>query len=85
MTNVDTGSSLLEPRIPESMARRVTNLDYFFPLRPQRIETLTLRSVIDAQPGGAPVFVKLDTQGRPFIEGKGLTAKDYAGPKTVFQ
>lgn len=63
VTNVDSGSSLLEPVIPASLAHRVTNRDYFFPLRTQRIETLSLAQVIPADAGAAPVLVKLDTQG----------------------
>lgn len=63
VTNVDSGSSLLEPVIPASMTSRVRNLDYFFPVRPQSIQTLTLAQVIEAQVPEAPVFVKLDTQG----------------------
>jgi FkbM family methyltransferase len=63
ITNVDSGSSLLEPQIPASMSRRVRNLDYFFPLRTQKIETLTLAQVIEGQKTDGSVFVKLDTQG----------------------
>jgi FkbM family methyltransferase len=63
VTNVDSGSSLLEPVIPPGMKRRVRNLDYFFPVKRRDIETSTLRAVIAQQPGVAPVFVKLDTQG----------------------
>lgn len=63
VTNVDSGSSLLEPVIPASMARRMRNLDYFFPLRKQDIDTLTLADVLAGSPADAPVFVKLDTQG----------------------
>jgi FkbM family methyltransferase len=63
VTNVDTGSSLLPPQIPESMQHRVTNLDYFFPVVERRIETATLAQVIDEEADGGPVFVKLDTQG----------------------
>jgi FkbM family methyltransferase len=63
VTAVDSGSSLLEPVIPPSLAHRIRNLDYFFPLRRVPIDTLTLAAVIDGQPAGAPVLVKLDTQG----------------------
>jgi hypothetical protein len=60
---VDSGSSLLEPKIPASMAGRILNLDYFFPMRQQRIETMTLAEVAARGKSGAPIFVKLDTQG----------------------
>ena len=63
ITNVDSGSSLLEPKIPASMAGRILNLDYFFPLRQQQIETLTLAEVAARGKPQAPIFVKLDTQG----------------------
>jgi FkbM family methyltransferase len=62
VTHVDSGSSLLEPRVPEAQAHRFRNLDYFFPVQPRAIETMTLQSVIDERARG-PVFVKLDTQG----------------------
>jgi FkbM family methyltransferase len=63
VTNVDTGSSLLPPEIPDSMRLRVTNLDYFFPVREVAIDTLTLAQATASMPGQVPVFVKLDTQG----------------------
>jgi FkbM family methyltransferase len=63
VTNIDSGSSLLEPSITPSMAHRMRDLDYFFPLRKVEIETETLQHVIDSQSEMAPVMVKLDTQG----------------------
>lgn len=63
VTHVDTGSSLLPPEIPASMQHRVTNLDYFFPVKERQIETITLAQAIDGLSATAPVFVKLDTQG----------------------
>ena len=63
VTNVDSGSSLLPPEIPDSMRSRVTNLDYFFPVREVAIETLTLVQATGTMPTQAPMFVKLDTQG----------------------
>lgn len=63
VTNVDSGSSLLEPVIANSMKRRVRNLDYFFPLQRRTIQTLTLASVLNPYPSNMPAFVKLDTQG----------------------
>ena len=62
VTNVDSGSSLLEPRIPAAQAHRFRDLGYFFPVQPRPIDTLTLQAVIDAHAAG-PVLVKLDTQG----------------------
>ncbi|MCB1937591.1 MAG: FkbM family methyltransferase [Rhodocyclaceae bacterium] len=63
VTNVDTGSSLLPPEIPDSMKHRVNNLDYFFPVTERVIDTLTLVQAMAALPASAPVLVKLDTQG----------------------
>jgi FkbM family methyltransferase len=63
VTNVDTGSSLLPPVIHQSMLHRVNHRDYFFPITERQIETITLEQAIEGQPAGAPVFVKLDTQG----------------------
>ena len=63
ITNVDSGSSLLEPVIPPSMTHRLPNLDYFFPVRTQDIDTLTLAQVVAGGSPQSPVFVKLDTQG----------------------
>lgn len=63
VTNVDSGSSLLPPVIAEGMKRRVTNVDYFFPVQERIIDTLTLPQVLAQQPPAIPVCVKLDTQG----------------------
>jgi FkbM family methyltransferase len=63
ITNIDSGSSLLAPLIPAGLSGRVRNLDYFFPVRTQSIQTLTLCQVIEGIDSDAPVFVKLDTQG----------------------
>lgn len=63
VTNIDSGSSLLPPEIPASMKHRVRNLDYFFPVTPRKIDTLTLGQAIAGLPATPPIFVKLDTQG----------------------
>ena len=63
VTNVDTGTSLLMPDIGPAMQHRITNLDYFFPVRERQIETITLERVQQDLPQDLPVFVKLDTQG----------------------
>lgn len=65
ITNVDSGSSLLEPAIAEGMRHRVNkaSMEYFFPLRTVEIDTLTLSEVINMGSATVPVFVKLDTQG----------------------
>ena len=65
VTNVDSGSSLLEPVIQEAMKHRVKKAgqDYFYPVRAVEIDTITLRDVIKAESPELPIFVKLDTQG----------------------
>ena len=63
VTNVDSGSSLLKPEISASMQHRIKNLDYFFPIRECRIQTLTLVQALDGLAADAPICVKLDTQG----------------------
>jgi FkbM family methyltransferase len=63
VTNVDSGSSLLEPVVPAGLSHRIRNLGYFFPVRAHTIETITLPEVISGQPQNAPLFIKLDTQG----------------------
>ena len=64
LTNVDSGSSLLEPVIPPSMKHRLGEAgeSYFFPVTKVDIETRTLHSVI-TEMGDFPTVVKLDTQG----------------------
>ena len=64
LTNVDSGSSLLEPVIPPSMKHRLGEAgeSYFFPVTRKDIETRTLHSVI-TEMGDFPTVVKLDTQG----------------------
>lgn len=63
VTNVDSGSSLLEPVITDGMAQRIQNHGYFFPFQKRQIDTLTLAQVLADTDPDAPVFVKLDTQG----------------------
>ncbi|MFS4461107.1 FkbM family methyltransferase [Bdellovibrio sp. HCB2-146] len=60
ITNIDSGSSLLEPVIAASMGHRV-NSHYFFPVREQIIQTLKLTDIIEEVE--IPTIVKLDTQG----------------------
>lgn len=75
ITNVDTGSSLLEPIITPSMKHRIQKeeLDYFFPLRIVEIETLALEEVIPIEEMDFPILVKLDTQGSELSILKGAT------------
>lgn len=61
VTNIDSGSSLLEPSIPPAMQHRIRDVSYYFPVTKKRISTITLSEAIGDARG--PVFVKLDTQG----------------------
>jgi FkbM family methyltransferase len=79
ITNVDSGSSLLEPVIADSVSHRFQNRDYFFPFRPVRIETLTLRQVTDRFDQDLPLCVKLDTQGTELSILRGAQAVFDAG------
>jgi len=64
ITNIDSGSSLLEPVIPPSMKLRLgeSGEKYVFPVRKVEIDTRTLASVLE-EVGNYPTIVKLDTQG----------------------
>lgn len=62
VTNVDSGSSLLEPVIPASGEHRVKK-EYFFPFKKVPIQTITLLDVVKSERSNSPIFVKLDTQG----------------------
>lgn len=67
VTNIDSGSSLLEPVIEASMVHRVLSLDYFYPLKKVAIDTMTLQQVIDQTNDlKSPISIKLDTQGSEF-------------------
>jgi FkbM family methyltransferase len=63
VTNVDSGSSLLPPKILPAMKHRITNLEYFFPVTQREIETITLSDAVSGYSERAPILVKLDTQG----------------------
>ena len=80
VTNVDTGSSLLEPDLNESIAHRVPDASYFFPLRPVQVDTITLSDVIGKIGVNAPIFVKLDTQGTELdiLKGAELAFENHA-------
>lgn len=63
VTNVDSGSSLLKPKIPALMEHRFIDIDYYFPVREVNIETIKLEDVISNYVEKCPIFIKLDTQG----------------------
>ena len=63
VTNVDSGSSLLEPKIPLSQAHRVKSREYFFPVKKIKIDTITLKDILAAEYQNHPVIIKLDCQG----------------------
>ncbi len=76
VTNVDTGSSLLEPVIPPAMQHRTTDVlkNYLFPYKEIEIDTRTLTEVIDKGVKDSPVFIKLDTQGTELSILRGASA-----------
>ena len=64
VTNQDSGSSLLKPKVKRSMAHRLLHInDYFFPLREVEISTASLLDIVSDSPVSQPILVKLDTQG----------------------
>lgn len=78
VTNIDSGSSLLEPLMNGSSAHRTPRLDYFFPLKKIDIETKTLSQVVGSQGSYVPIVIKLDTQGTELdilLEAKNLFEK----------
>lgn len=70
-TNVDTGSSLLKPVIPEGVPYRY-NEDYFFPVQEIEIDTITLNDVVKKSAENQFLAIKLDTQGTELSILKGL-------------
>jgi FkbM family methyltransferase len=64
VTNIDSGSSLKKVNIHESNTERIKgNMDYFFPVTEKKIETISLKKVIEDNANTGPIFIKLDTQG----------------------
>ena len=71
VTNTDSGSSLLKPIVPQGEEHRY-DLNYFFPVKEVKINTLTLSEVVTKYVKNTPVTIKLDTQGSEFMILKGL-------------
>ena len=63
ITNNANGSSILEPRIPASIASRSDYKGFFLPFRQIEIDTITLEQLANRLPAGLPFVIKLDTQG----------------------
>lgn len=65
VTNVPTGSSLLEPSVEESLRLRMgqEGLGYFFPYDRVSIECVALNDLLIEHRQTGPAVVKLDTQG----------------------
>ena len=79
ITNVDSGSSLLEPLINNDWRHRVPGA-YFFPIRSKSVECLTLSTVLRDYANAysqSPIWIKLDTQGTELSILKGLDEKAY--------
>jgi FkbM family methyltransferase len=63
ITNVDSGSSLLEPVVATGGRYKKSTLDYFFPMKVANIETCRLIDLIAESSSKVPIVLKLDTQG----------------------
>jgi FkbM family methyltransferase len=81
VTNVDSGSSLLEPHINDDWQQRISP-SYFFPLHTKYVQCLSLNTVLrDYVPGyyASPIWIKLDTQGSECQILEGLSPHIYQG------
>jgi FkbM family methyltransferase len=65
ITNVDSGSSLLIPKINSNSEHRVS-YSYLFPLKESLIETVSLNSIIKKNVLNKPYALKIDIQGSEF-------------------
>jgi FkbM family methyltransferase len=63
VTNVDSGSSIKKPKLPDSMKLRMVEENYFFPYQEKKIITKSLKTLIEENYNPNPFFIKLDTQG----------------------
>lgn len=63
ITNVESGSSIKKPTLPDSMKMRLKDESYFFPYREKKIITKSLKNLIEENYNLSPFFIKLDTQG----------------------
>ena len=72
ITNVDSGSSLLMPRVNSNLEHR-TLQSYFFPLKESLIDTVSLNSIIEKYVLNNPFALKIDIQGSEFDLIKNLT------------
>lgn len=72
VTNIDSGSSLLEPIIPEGMKHRYEP-GYFFPVRKVPLATFTLREILARFLISTPIAIKVDTQGSELEIVEGLS------------
>ncbi len=79
VTNVDSGSSIKKPKIPDSMKMRLINESYFFPYKEKKIITKSLKTLIEENYNLNPFFIKLDTQGTELdiIKGADCFFKNY--------
>jgi FkbM family methyltransferase len=87
VTNVDSGSSLLEPIVSDDWERRIEH-SYFFPLQTTSIDCLSLQTVLRDYACGyhsAPIWIKLDTQGSECMILEGLSTETYQNNVLVLE
>lgn len=65
VTNVDSGSTMFEPKISQDFAPRVSEelYSYLYPVKEKNIHTKTLIEIIQTYDSSRPIIVKLDVQG----------------------
>lgn len=74
VTNVDSGSSLLEPVINNDISHRIS-FDYFFPIKTQNILTIGINDILEKNVGNNPFILKIDIQGTEFEILKSINKK----------
>ena len=65
VTNIDSGSSVFEPKISPDLQPRLSKdiYSYFYPIKEVEIQTKKLIDIIPASLMNQPIALKLDTQG----------------------
>ena len=61
VTNIDSGSSVFEPKIPPRLSKNIES--YLYPFKEVEIQTKKLTDIIPESLVNQPIALKLDTQG----------------------